>query len=1377
MLRRVSAIFSVVLVALAGSGCSDFTTHNDISTADVMDAFNPDVPEDTTVLPDILIFDVSDIHYPDVIADVIEDIPTDAGEDIVEGEAGWPCEDSEDCNSGFCLDTPDGRECSAFCQSGESCPRGYDCLMVSGASDAIFVCVHTMPNLCMPCRSDSDCESAQSSDFAACVGDNTGRFCAGQCAVDTDCPRGYVCSDTVSAAGAATRQCLPTDGTCECSTRAIEESASTECVFENAIGRCVGEMVCTPAGLLPCPVSEPSTEICNSEDDDCDGSTDDVTPAACLVRNAFGSCPGTTLCQAGVESCQGPQAELEKCNGIDDNCNGVKDEEDSTGCTNYYEDLDADTWGTSSKRKCLCAATGYYTATRGTDCNDNEFAVKPSAPEACNGIDDNCNSVTDEENALSCRDYYYDYDADSYGTDDEPKCLCVASRPWSALRSGDCNDAVLAVNPGADEKCNGVDDDCDGSTDPIDSTNCNDFYYDYDSDGYGSNIFDPRCQCAPNYLTKYKVQVGGDCNDNVVTINPVATEKCDTIDNDCDGDTDEDGAQNCTQYYVDSDQDGYGAGTAVCKCAAAAPYTTTVGGDCADGDFYRNPSVDELCGDSLDNDCDSKVDEEGGEGCDFWFYDYDRDSYGDVTKSKCLCAASTSTKYDAALGTDCRDDLPAVNPGADEACGNAIDDDCDGSTDEENADNCDTWFYDSDGDHYGLSTLSKCLCGLSGLYRATVGGDCDDNAVLSFPGGIETCAVGDQDCDGTDNEPGASGCVDYFYDGDADDYGDDEISPICLCAASPATGYRALAGGDCNDGDSSINPEQTEVCEPDGTPSIDDNCNGLLNEENAVGCKPYYYDYDRDNHGLKNSTPKCYCTGGNIGLRYTSLVSDDCNDNDTSIAGGLPEYCDAKDNDCDNATDENGALDCTTYYYDFDRDHYGVSNNSECRCAADVGRFFDTTVPGDCDDGNSAIYPGQSVCGVDGSCDGLNIDPLEECDDGNTTNWDGCSSCRISEIRINSQTSGDQSWPSVVLKAGGGWVVAYTSVRAGNEDIAVRTLTSAGVPTGTEVFANSYTSNSQTYPEIAAMSADLVVVWQSEFQDGSGYGVTARIMNADGSAKYPEFLVNGTSANNQSRPAVAVGPENKIYTVWQSYLQDGSYEGVYGRIHTSPGNPATGEILVPQTTTLSQTNPDVTVYTAGSKLVVTWTGEVQIDASTTDKRIFFRIFDTDFNALTNEAQVTGSGVSIVNQDNSAVAIIGTAGFVIAFEDSAVDGNDKGIRYRAFDWNGNALAAPAMANTTTYGMQASPAIIGVDSTNFIIAWWSLYGDSDGSTGIVARRFVRGGTNGNETHLNTNVANYQWYPSLAISSTSLWYAAWMSGSGDGDGSGVYGRTFSF
>ena len=185
-------------------------------------------------------------------------------------------------------------------------------------------------------------------------------------------------------------------------------------------------------------------------------------------------------------------------------------------------------------------------------------------------------------------------------------------------------------------------------------------------------------------------------------------------------------------------------------------------------------------------------------------------------------------------------------------------------------------------------------------------------------------------------------------------------------------------------------------------------------------------------------------------------------------------------------------------------------------------------------------------------------------------------------------------------------------------------------------------------------------------------------MNADGTAKYPEFQVNGTSGNAQARPAVAVGSDDRIVTVWQSNLQDGSLEGVYGRIHVAPGAAATSEVLIPQTTALSQTNPDFAIYKAGHRIVVTWTGEVQIDASTTDTRIFARIFDEDLVPVTNEFQVTNSGTTVVGQNNSAVAVTGSVGFVVAFED-----------YPSTAANAESGIAPLTGTATPSGRRQSP----------------------------------------------------------------------------------------
>ena len=118
---------------------------------------------------------------------------------------------------------------------------------------------------------------------------------------------------------------------------------------------------------------------------------------------------------------------------------------------------------------------------------------------------------------------------------------------------------------------------------------------DVDGDGFGDPAYANVCE--------------DDCDDDDAAIHPDAIEECDGVDNDCDGDVDEQDATGCSDFLLDADADGYGVtGDEACLCAATAPYTATVGGDCDDGAPAVNPAATEVC-DGIDNECDGDVDE------------------------------------------------------------------------------------------------------------------------------------------------------------------------------------------------------------------------------------------------------------------------------------------------------------------------------------------------------------------------------------------------------------------------------------------------------------------------------------------------------------------------------------------------------------------------------------------------------------------------------------------------------------------------------------------------------------------------------------------------------------------------------------------------
>jgi hypothetical protein len=105
---------------------------------------------------------------------------------------------------------------------------------------------------------------------------------------------------------------------------------------------------------------------------------------------------------------------------------------------------------------------------------------------------------------------------------------------------------------------------------------------------------------------------------------------------------------------------------------------------------------------------------------------------------------------------------------------------------------------------------------------------------------------------------------------------------------------------DCDDGDPSVHPGATEICN-----DIDDNCDGSVDE----GCTTYYRDADGDGFG----DPSDSTTATSPPAGYVAN-SGDCDDTDASVYPGASESCNGVDDDCDGAVDEG----CTLLYRDVD---------------------------------------------------------------------------------------------------------------------------------------------------------------------------------------------------------------------------------------------------------------------------------------------------------------------------------------------------------------------------------------------------------------------------------------------------------------------------
>ncbi len=710
---------------------------------------------------------------------------------------------------------------------------------------------------------------------------NTGGL--GVCAAGvTNCQNGSVaCTQSVQPSNEV---CDNQDNNCNGSVDENDPGGGGVC-NSGLQGVCAPGVLHCVSGALACQQNaQPSNEVCDGQDNDCNGTVDNGNPGGGVNCNTglLGACAaGHTVCQNGSIACvQNTQPSAETCDGVDNNCNGQVDDGNPGGAV-----------ACNTGNLGVCAAGTTACSGGQVVCNQN---VQPGA-ETCDGLDNNCNGQSDEGNPGS-----------NANCNTGLQGVCAAGKTTCQNGAIAC---VQNLQPSAD-LCDGLDNDCNGAADegnPGGNVNCN--------TGLQGVCAAGKTACQAGAIA---------CLQN---LQPSA-DTCDGLDNNCNGQTDEGnpgGGVNCNTGL----QGVCSAGTTSCTAGAVVCNQNVM------------PSAD-LC-DGLDNNCDGQSDEGnpgGGAACNTGLQGVCSAGTTSCTAGAVVCNQNVQPSADTCDGLDnnCNGQSDEGNPGGGAACNTGLQGVCSAGTTactagsvvcnqnvQSSAETCDNKDNDCNGviDNGNPGGNVNCNTGLLGVCSAgktacQAGGIVCVQQVASSP---EACDGLDNNCNGAADEGNPGGNVDC----------NTGLQGVCAagktacqagavaCVQQVASSAETCDGLDnnCNGaadegnpgGNINCNTGLLGVCAPGHTncqagavacvqnqASSGETCDGLDNDCNGV--------VDNGNPGggvACNTGLLGVCAAGTTLCQAASVI---CKQNVLSSA----EICDVKDNNCDGATDNNPIL-------------------------------------------------------------------------------------------------------------------------------------------------------------------------------------------------------------------------------------------------------------------------------------------------------------------------------------------------------------------------------------------------------------------------------------------------------------------------------------